>query len=105
MTQCTATKMGEFNMLRCSRSENHDGEHLWYATKELSNGSIVPPVRDITEQVNIGVTLTNSATMEMLDDGTVQVRIRGTQHAINLGPAQAGMDALQEAVSQLYGYV
>jgi hypothetical protein len=52
-------------------------------------------------QPSIGITMVNSTVLELLDDGNLQVRIRGTEQAINLGRGAHAMQALVYALDML----
>jgi hypothetical protein len=52
-------------------------------------------------EAQVGCTLLEGATLELLDDGTLQVRNRHTDLAVNLGQAHMATKAMREALDRL----
>lgn len=49
----------------------------------------------------VGCTMFESSTLELMDDGTMQVRNRNTDVTINLGQAVFAAKAMREALDRL----
>jgi hypothetical protein len=52
-------------------------------------------------QVSVGCTMRNFTTLELLDDGTLQVRDRDLDKAVNLGRAKEAMEAMAYSMNML----
>jgi hypothetical protein len=52
-------------------------------------------------EAQIGCALFEGATLELMDDGTMQVRNHNTDLAINLGQAAMAANAMREALDRL----
>jgi hypothetical protein len=62
---------------------------------------VTEPEVPVAPYTTIGITMYRSTTLELLNDGTLQIRLRGSEHSINLGPAREAAQAMTQAMDGL----
>lgn len=81
---------------------NTTWRHPGYDAINERDRNPVPPITPRAQPYPlVGVTLNAGNTLELLDNETLQIRVRNSDEAINLGPAKDAVLALGDAMCRL----